>query len=159
MLSNRSNRYQRLTGNRRYRRTQAPRVPMAYQRARQSLLENIRQFPGDASTLPSFLTLSRFLTRFFSDFHHHMPIIHTPSFDVPFMCKSFPELVLAIVAIGAMYRFQASTGKALHRVAKFLISAKEHYIATESIKAFISCKRSCYLKFMLFGRIRHLCLR
>lgn len=50
------------------------------------------------------------------------------------MCKSSPELILAIVAIGAMYRFQATTGKALHRAAKLLMSAKEHYIATESIE-------------------------
>jgi hypothetical protein len=70
--------------------------------------------PEDFS-LPSRHTLSRFFEGYISGFHQHLPFLHIPSFAVS---KCVPELVLAIAAVGAQYRFESTKGNKLWYAAK-----------------------------------------
>ena len=80
----------------------------------QSFLANLRGLLGPmglvAAELPSLRDMQRFLTSYFTCFHRHCPIIHIQTFDL----KSAPRhLVLAMCAIGALYRLSRRTAKDL----------------------------------------------
>jgi len=64
---------------------------------------------------PSRHTLTRFLEGYISGFHEHLPFIHLPTFTPSEMS---PELLLAILAVGAQYRFETNRGHALWYAAK-----------------------------------------
>lgn len=70
--------------------------------------------PGDFS-LPSRHALSRFLEGYISGFHRHLPFLHIPTFDVT---RCVPELLLAICAVGAQYRFESWTANHLWYAAR-----------------------------------------
>jgi hypothetical protein len=70
--------------------------------------------PGDFH-LPSRHALSRFLEGYVSGFHQHLPFLHIPTFTVT---RCVPELLLAICAVGAQYRFESSTGNHLWYAAR-----------------------------------------
>lgn len=69
--------------------------------------------------LPSRHTLSRFLEGYFRGFAIHTPFIHAVSFSVT---STSPELILSMCAVGALHRFQPSTGYQLYADAQALIS-------------------------------------
>jgi len=64
---------------------------------------------------PSRHTLSRFLEGYVSGFHDHLPFLHLPTL-VP--TELSPELLLAISAVGAQYRFETNRSHALWYAAK-----------------------------------------
>ncbi|KAK3316432.1 hypothetical protein B0H66DRAFT_576328 [Apodospora peruviana] len=64
---------------------------------------------------PSRHTLTRFLEGYISGFHEHLPFLHLPTL-VP--SEMSPELLLAILAVGAQYRFETNRGHALWYAAK-----------------------------------------
>jgi hypothetical protein len=66
-------------------------------------------------SLPLRRTISRYIEGYISGFHEHMPFIHIPTFD-PVSCA--PELILAIAAVGAQYRFEPHRGNRLWYAAK-----------------------------------------
>ena len=64
---------------------------------------------------PSRHTLNRFLEGYISGFHDHLPFLHLPTL-LP--TDLSPELLLAILAVGAQYRFETNRGHALWYAAK-----------------------------------------
>jgi len=64
---------------------------------------------------PSRHTLNRFLEGYISGFHEHLPFLHLPTL-MP--TELSPELLLAILAVGAQYRFETNRGHALWYAAK-----------------------------------------
>ncbi|KAL1888753.1 hypothetical protein Sste5346_009379 [Sporothrix stenoceras] len=64
---------------------------------------------------PSRHTLTRFLEGYVSGFHEHLPFLHLPTLAPGEMS---PELILAILAVGAQYRFESHRGNALWYAAK-----------------------------------------
>lgn len=70
-------------------------------------------------TLPSQHTLSRFLEGYFRGFAIHMPFIHSVTFSAASVSL---ELLFAMCAVGALYRFQPALGYQLYAGAQALIS-------------------------------------
>ncbi|KAK4217221.1 hypothetical protein QBC37DRAFT_56910 [Rhypophila decipiens] len=64
---------------------------------------------------PSRHTLTRFLEGYINGFHEHLPFLHLPTLTPSEMS---PELLLAILAVGAQYRFETNRGHALWYAAK-----------------------------------------
>ncbi|KAK2056208.1 hypothetical protein LY76DRAFT_518852 [Colletotrichum caudatum] len=64
---------------------------------------------------PSRHTLTRFLEGYISGFHEYLPFLHIPTLTPAEMA---PELLLAILAVGAQYRFESHRGHALWYAAK-----------------------------------------
>ncbi|OAA68258.1 Transcription factor [Niveomyces insectorum RCEF 264] len=64
---------------------------------------------------PSRHTLTRFLEGYISGFHEHLPFLHLPTLSPADLS---PELILAILAVGAQYRFENHRGNALWYAAK-----------------------------------------
>ncbi|TWU77726.1 hypothetical protein ED733_008506 [Metarhizium rileyi] len=59
---------------------------------------------------PSRHTLSRFLEGYINGFHDHLPFLHIPTLAPVDMA---PELLLAVLAVGAQHRFERNRGYAL----------------------------------------------
>ncbi|KAK0709813.1 hypothetical protein B0T26DRAFT_653567 [Lasiosphaeria miniovina] len=64
---------------------------------------------------PSRHTLNRFLEGYISGFHDHLPFLHVPTLSPTDIS---PELLLAVLAVGAQYRFETNRGHALWYAAK-----------------------------------------
>ncbi|CAG9999011.1 unnamed protein product [Clonostachys byssicola] len=64
---------------------------------------------------PSRHTLTRFLEGYISGFHEHLPFLHLPTLSPAEMA---PELLLAILAVGAQHRFESNRGYALWYASK-----------------------------------------
>ena len=64
---------------------------------------------------PSRHTLTRFLDGYVSGFHEYLPFLHLPTLNPVDIA---PELLLAILAVGAQYRFESHRGYALWYAAK-----------------------------------------
>ncbi|KAJ5241280.1 uncharacterized protein N7469_002871 [Penicillium citrinum] len=80
-------------------------------------LEDFRNVIPDF-TLPSRHTLTRYLTSYFEGFHPHIPFIHVPTFRFG---ECSPELVLAIMTIGAQYRFEHRNAEKIFHVSKAVL--------------------------------------
>lgn len=65
--------------------------------------------------LPSRHTLSRFLEGYINGFHEHLPFLHIPTIRAVNLA---PELLLALVAVGAQYRFESHRGNGLWYAAR-----------------------------------------
>lgn len=68
---------------------------------------------------PSRHSLSRYLAGYINGFHEHLPFIHVPTLSV---AASAPELILALAAVGAQYRFENSRGIELFYAAKAVVT-------------------------------------
>jgi hypothetical protein len=66
-------------------------------------------------TLPSRHTLSRFWEGYINGFHEHLPFLHIPTISA---VDCAPELVLALAAVGAQYRFEGHRGNGLWYASK-----------------------------------------
>ncbi|KAJ4293966.1 hypothetical protein N0V88_005480 [Collariella sp. IMI 366227] len=64
---------------------------------------------------PSRHTLNRFLEGYISGFHDNLPFLHLPTLSPT---ELSPELLLAMLAVGAQYRFETNRGHALWYAAK-----------------------------------------
>jgi hypothetical protein len=64
--------------------------------------------------------MSRYIAGYFEGFSHHYPFIHVPTFSV---CnyKDVPEFILAMMAVGAQFRYEHAGGLALYRAARTII--------------------------------------
>lgn len=67
---------------------------------------------------PSRHSLARYVAGYVNGFHEHLPFIHVPTLQV---ATSAPELVLALAAVGAQYRFENSRGIELFYAAKAVV--------------------------------------
>ena len=69
--------------------------------------------------MPSRHALNRYIEGYFSGFHEHLPFLHLPTTHMPSLA---PELILAIAAVGAKYRFQGQQGQKLSECARAVIA-------------------------------------
>ena len=81
----------------------------------QSKLEDFSDVLPKGFSLPLRRTVSRYIEGYISGFHEHMPCLHIPTL-VPVNCA--PELLLALAAIGAQYRFESCRGNRLWYAAR-----------------------------------------
>lgn len=91
---------------------------------RNMILDNIRAADSeraipDSFRLPSQSSLNRYLSTYFSLFHHHLPFLHPASFR-PTQCS--PPLLLAVLSIGALYAFDQDAAYILHIGSKVLVN-------------------------------------
>ncbi|KGO40564.1 Transcription factor, fungi [Penicillium expansum] len=68
--------------------------------------------------IPSRHTISRYISGYFRGFHEHFPFIHPPTLK---MDKISPELLLAMVAMGAFCRVEKRKGYKLYLASKAII--------------------------------------
>ncbi|KAE8147879.1 C2H2 type zinc finger domain protein [Aspergillus avenaceus] len=94
-------------------------------------LEQFRHLIPDF-VLPSRHTLTRYLTSFFDGFHPHLPYLHLPTLRIN---ERAPELVLAIMTIGAQYRFEHRNAERLFYASKAIVL---HRLAEESPTPLVS---------------------
>ncbi|KAL4932991.1 uncharacterized protein BDV17DRAFT_287354 [Aspergillus undulatus] len=73
-------------------------------------------------TLPSRESLTRFLNAYFDGVYLHMPFIHCSSFNPE---ENPLELVLAMAAAGAQYRYEHSKGRMLYYASKIIFQEKQ----------------------------------
>ncbi|CAI0649310.1 unnamed protein product [Colletotrichum noveboracense] len=95
------------------------RAPLRISAADHTIIKNrLEEFssviPNDF-VFPSRHTLTRFLEGYISGFHEYLPFLHIPTLTPAEMA---PELLLAILAVGAQYRFESHRGHALWYAAK-----------------------------------------
>lgn len=81
--------------------------------------------------LPSCDALTRFLAGYFSGFYSHAPFAHAPTFKVE-GCS--PELLLSMVSIGAVYRYESHTATRLFYLAKTLFLEGQRQKERNAIK-------------------------
>lgn len=75
---------------------------------RRAILDSIREIDGGNTLprsfrLPSKSALNRYMSTFFSLFHHHLPFLHPATFNA---ATTAPPLLLAVLSIGALYTFE-----------------------------------------------------
>lgn len=85
------------------------------QREIQRKLDDFNNVLPKGFVLPSRHTLSRFLEGYISGFHEHLPFLHLPTISAGAVA---PELLLALAAVGAQYRFESHRGNGLWYAAK-----------------------------------------
>ncbi|GFG17707.1 hypothetical protein IFM5058_08618 [Aspergillus udagawae] len=68
--------------------------------------------------LPSRHALARYLEGYFRGFHDHLPFIHTATCNLEQIAL---ELLLALAAVGAVYRFEHAKGYKLYTAARLII--------------------------------------
>ena len=88
---------------------------------RQSFISKLESFVSilpKGFIAPSRHSLSRYLAGYINGFHEHLPFIHVPTLSVATIA---PELVLALAAVGAQYRFENSRGIELFYAAKAVV--------------------------------------
>lgn len=83
-----------------------------------SAMAHYSGFIDDNFILPSRYVLSRFVVRYFTNFHDHYPMFHLPTLDLE---KMNFDLVLAIAALGARYAREPEVGVALYHVSKAVV--------------------------------------
>jgi hypothetical protein len=91
---------------------------------RNVILDNIRNNDSeraipDSFRLPLLASLNRYLSTYFSLFHHHLPFLHPASFK-PTQVSS--PLLLAVLSIGALYAFDQEQAFMLHIGSKVLVN-------------------------------------
>ena len=92
-------------------------APM-YERITAAVARRSRILSSDF-VLPSRHTLSRYVEGYFRGYHVHLPFLHAATIslsDVP------EELILAIAAVGALYKFEHGKGYELYFAARALVS-------------------------------------
>jgi hypothetical protein len=91
---------------------------------RNMILDNIRHNDSERAIpesfrLPSLGSLNRYLSTFFTLFHHHLPFLHPASFKPT---EVSPPLLLAVLSIGALYAFDQDQAYVLHIGSKVLVN-------------------------------------
>ncbi|KAB2580121.1 hypothetical protein DBV05_g1158 [Lasiodiplodia theobromae] len=93
---------------------------------RASYLDQLSTFSGvlpSTFVLPSRLSISRYVAGFVDGLSHHFPFIHMPTFSIT-ANPDAPELVLALMAVGAQYRYERRSATALYHAARAIISER-----------------------------------
>ena len=69
-------------------------------------------------TAPTKHSLSRYLAGYINGFHEHLPFIHIPTVSI---ASHAPELMLALAAVGAQYRFENRRGIEIFYASKAVV--------------------------------------
>ncbi|OTA60320.1 hypothetical protein K449DRAFT_435418 [Hypoxylon sp. EC38] len=91
---------------------------------RNMILDNIRAHDSEHAIpegfrVPNLPSLNRYLSTYFTLFHHHLPFLHPASFNVT---QVSPALLLAVLSIGALYAFDQDQAYLLHIGSKVLVN-------------------------------------
>ncbi|KAL3481531.1 hypothetical protein BJX99DRAFT_270739 [Aspergillus californicus] len=97
-------------------------------------------------TLPSRESLTRFLNAYFDGIYAHMPFMHCPSFNPD---KHSLELVLAMAAAGAQYRYEPRKARMLYHASKAIFQEKQH--APKDRNRNLTEDLRCLLNLMIFA--------
>ncbi|KAJ5772334.1 hypothetical protein N7520_002863 [Penicillium odoratum] len=89
-------------------------------------IENIHHIVGAEFVFPSKYVFCRYIEGFFTGSHGHLPLLHLPTVSV---AKLTPSLILAIMAMGAQYRFESKRAVCFYRASKSVI---DHFIRVNS---------------------------
>lgn len=84
--------------------------------------DQVRDILPESFALPSKYVFCRYIEGFFTGSHEHLPFLHFPTVSVA--CIT-PPLILAIIAMGAKYRFERDRAISFYRASKTLV---EHHI-------------------------------
>lgn len=89
---------------------------------RMQLKEAVDQFSHvlPPFVFPSRLAIARYVSGYVDGFSHHHPFIHIPTLRLVSYLES-PELVVAILAIGAQYRYETRTAQCLYEAARAIV--------------------------------------
>ncbi|KAK0659228.1 hypothetical protein DIS24_g4092 [Lasiodiplodia hormozganensis] len=71
-------------------------------------------------TLPSRLSLARCIAGYVDGFSNHHSFIHVPTFSITAHSRA-PEMVLAVLAIGAQYRYEKRNSLVLYNAARSIV--------------------------------------
>lgn len=87
--------------------------------------------------LPSNNALTRYLAGYFTGFYPHVPFTHPPTFKLE-SCS--PELCLAMMAVGALDRFEKTSATELFYLAKaLLIDSQQRRARSEPMRQIAPC--------------------
>lgn len=91
---------------------------------RNMILDNIRAQDSEHAIpegfrVPNLSSLNRYLSTYFTLFHHHLPFLHPSSFNAT---QVSPALLLAVLSIGALYAFDQDQAYLLHIGSKVLVN-------------------------------------
>ncbi|PYH63766.1 C2H2-type zinc finger protein [Aspergillus vadensis CBS 113365] len=70
--------------------------------------------------MPSKMALARYLLGYVEGFSDHHPFIHVPTLNLTSFVDT-PELILALLAIGAQYRYESRTARSLYRASRSIV--------------------------------------
>ncbi len=101
----------------------------------QSKLDDFAGVLPKTFELPSRHTLSRFLEGYVNGFHEHVPFLHVPTVQIPNLA---PELILALAAIGAQYRFEGHRGNGLWYASRAVAVEQARRRASSSVMEILS---------------------
>ncbi|KAL3469556.1 fungal-specific transcription factor domain-containing protein [Aspergillus californicus] len=90
----------------------------SYREISQNLDSFTAIFPS-SFLLPSRHILSRYLEGYFRYLHHHLPFLHAPTFSA---ATVVPELLLALAAVGALYKFEHARGYRLYEASQAIVT-------------------------------------
>ncbi|KAJ5813709.1 uncharacterized protein N7503_000459 [Penicillium pulvis] len=96
------------------------------------LIDDVRHILEADFIFPSKYVLCRYIEGFFTGSHAHLPFLHLPTVSI---ASLNPSLILAIIAMGAQYRFESQRAACFFRASKSLI---DNYI---SVHALFSCPK------------------
>lgn len=83
-----------------------------------SLFDNVRHVLDADFVFPSKYVLCRYIEGFFTGSHGHLPFLHLHTVSI---ANLSPPLVLAIIAMGAQYRFESKRAACFFKASKSLI--------------------------------------
>ncbi|KAG0649052.1 Transcriptional regulator [Hyphodiscus hymeniophilus] len=91
---------------------------------RNVILDNLRNTDQERAIpesfrLPGLASLNRYLSTYFTLFHHHLPFLHPVSFNPT---EASSPLLLAVLSIGALYAFDEENAYMLHIGSKVLVN-------------------------------------
>ncbi|THY27293.1 hypothetical protein D6D01_04159 [Aureobasidium pullulans] len=89
-----------------------------------SILQNIKHCDSEGALLDTFRLphgddLNRYLSTYFTLFHHHLPFLHPSSFNPAHVSA---PLLLSVLSVGALYAFEQDSAYMLHIGSKLLIN-------------------------------------
>ena len=88
------------------------------------IIDNVRHCDSgnvlvDTFRLPALNVVNRYLSTYFTLFHHHLPFLHPASFHPATVSA---PLLLSVLSIGALYTFEQDSAYMLHISSKLLIA-------------------------------------
>ncbi|PYH97537.1 hypothetical protein BO71DRAFT_427025 [Aspergillus ellipticus CBS 707.79] len=104
------------------------------------------------SNLPSTNALTRYLAGYFTGFYPHVPFTHAPTFELQ-SCS--PELCLAMMAVGALDRFETTPATDLFHLSKALLfDSQQKRNRSETRKSMSSSGNENMLNMQLIDEVR-----
>ncbi|KAJ6145808.1 hypothetical protein N7470_009703 [Penicillium chermesinum] len=82
-------------------------------------IEHVRHILPESFSFPSKYVFCRYIEGYFTGSHGHLPFLHLPTVTVAHLT---PALVLAIMAMGAQYRFEQARAVKFYKASRALIN-------------------------------------